>query len=268
MPGGRVHCSNGSALDRREGELMNQPQRLAMILIAILAATICSYPISVGAAPRTSASFIGLSPTNVRISNAHAISEARATVTNVSAIQFGPDSIGQEHIVGEVVNNSGTNAQLVQVSFNFYSKKGRLLATDSTFTDIDELVNNERSPYSDIFQPPRGYSHFTITSIGFDRTSSPPNHNFTTKITNTFTDAIGAIHIVGTVKNNGRKAAHDVQLVFDFKNAKNLTVNDDETFVNTPNLSLGGHRTASFEEIYLRDAAPHWTHYALTVQGD
>jgi hypothetical protein len=167
----------------------------------------------------------------------------------LSATQWGPDSIGFEHAVGEIVNNGPGVASLVEVDLDFFNKTGTLLSTDFTFALVDDMYPGDRSPFEDAFIPPSGYDHFRVTSIT-SALSSPPNHNFTTTVTNQFVDSIGESHIVGTVRNNNLTTAQFVEPVFTFYNAAGQAVASDFTFVNTgatSSIAAGG--TAAFEEI-------------------
>src|SRR5438309_1393834 len=57
-----------------------------------------------------------------------AVSPAAAalSVQLVSQSQWGPDSAGLRHIVGEVVNNGDTLATFVQINFNYFNASGTL----------------------------------------------------------------------------------------------------------------------------------------------
>jgi hypothetical protein len=79
---------------------------------------------------------------------------ASGSVQVVSTSQWGPDVLGLEHFVGEVVNNTSTNESLVQLNLGFYNSSGTLLGTDFTFTSLDDLAPGEKSPFEDDFTPP------------------------------------------------------------------------------------------------------------------
>jgi hypothetical protein len=123
------------------------------------------------------------------------------SVSLVSSSQWGPDSAGYEHVVGEVKNSGPGVASLVEVDFNFYNRSGTLLQTDFTFASITDMNPGDKSPFEDVFSPPSGYDHYSITSITPAPFTDAPNHYFTTRVTNTFVDSVGATHIVGTVRN-------------------------------------------------------------------
>jgi hypothetical protein len=194
---------------------------------------------------------------------------ASPSVALVSSSQWGRDAAGFEHVVGQLVNNGPGVASLVQVNLNFYNSANVLLSTDFTFATVDNLNPGEKSPFEDIFTPPAGYNHYRITGISPSPFPSPPNHYFTTTVTNSFVDIIGDTHIVGTVRNNNTRTATFVEPIFTFFNGA-TTVASDFTFVNTDaNSDVGPGQTASFEEIALTSdpAFPRFSSYSILTQS-
>jgi len=182
---------------------------------------------------------------------------ASVSVTLLTNSIWGPDLAGYDHIVGEVQNSGTENAEFVQLYFNFYDSANTLLSTDFTYTDLNVLAPGENSGFTDIFTPPPGYDHYAITSVGALAASAPPNHNFTTQVTNVFTDGAGSQHVVGTVTNNNSTADTFVQIVFTFRNCSGTVVDTDFTFVNTTQGDLGpSPASASFELVRSSDAPP------------
>jgi Fibronectin type III domain len=172
----------------------------------------------------------------------------------ISSSQWGPDSAGFIHIVGEVANSGTQDANFIELDFNLYNAAGTLLATDFTFTLVDILAPDERSPFDEIFTPQPGYDHYSIT-ISPASTTSQPNHNFNTKVTNTFTDSVGFQHIVGTVTNNNVTADTFVEVIFTFYDCTGKTVAADFTFINLSPPTLGpSPASASFELIRIPGA--------------
>ena len=198
------------------------------------------------------------------------VASAAPSVQLRSTSAWGPDVGGFEHIVGEVANNGPGVASIVDLNFNFYSSGGTLLATDFTFATVNDLNPGEKSPFEDIFMPPAGYNHYTITSISPASFASAPNHNFTTTITNRFVDVIGDTHFVGTVRNNNTTTASAVNPVFTFYNGAGTAVATDFTFIETNSTSdLASGATASFEEILSTSdpAFPSFASYSVVTQS-
>ena len=195
------------------------------------------------------------------------IAHASGSVQLLSSSSW-TDSIGNIHIVGEVLNNTGAYHDFIQINFEYLDASGRLLKPDFTFTDANELAPGERGGFTNIFTPPAGYDHYSITGIGESTTSSPPNHNFSTLVTNVFTDSIGAQHVVGTVTNNNSTTDTFVEVLFTVYGCDGTTVDSDFTFVQAPDGSstLAPGQTAPFELIRLSDS-PAMTAMRLITQS-
>jgi hypothetical protein len=194
---------------------------------------------------------------------------ATPSLAVVSASQWGPDLAGEEHVVGQLVNNGPGVASDVEVDLNFYNSANQLLGTDFTYATVNNLNPGERSPFEDIFTAPAGYNHASITYVTSSPYTSAPNHYFTTTVTNSYRDSIGDTHIIGTVRNNNTTTAQNVDLVFTFLNGTGRTVATDFTYVNTPSFGLAAGQTASFEEIALTDdpTFPAFTSYAILTES-
>ncbi len=192
---------------------------------------------------------------------------ADVTVQLLSSTMWS-DTLGYQHIVGEVRNNTTSPVYLVQVNIDLLDTSSGLVGTDSTFTAIDDLAPGESSPFVDIISsPPPGFAAYRITSVaGAVTTTATVNHNFTTAVTNRYADSAGYEHFVGTVTNNNRTTSVFVEPVFAFRDAGGQVVDTDFTFVKTDSSSsLAPGQTASFEEIRRGDVA--YTSYEVLSQS-
>lgn len=57
------------------------------------------------------------------------------------------DSVGYLHVVGEVQNNSPTNAQFVQVIGTFYDNNNQVVGTQFTYTNPSEIDAGGKAPF-------------------------------------------------------------------------------------------------------------------------
>ena len=57
------------------------------------------------------------------------------------------DSVGYLHVVGEVQNNSPTNAQFVQVTGTFYDNNNQVVGTQFTYTNPSDIGAGEKAPF-------------------------------------------------------------------------------------------------------------------------
>jgi hypothetical protein len=57
------------------------------------------------------------------------------------------NSIGNAHIVGEVMNQAPIPAKFVKIIVTFYNAYNQVVGTDFTYTDFDTLYPGQRSPF-------------------------------------------------------------------------------------------------------------------------
>jgi hypothetical protein len=57
------------------------------------------------------------------------------------------DSIGYLHVVGEVKNNTPTNAQFVQVTGTFYDSNNAVVGTQFTYTNPSDIISGGKAPF-------------------------------------------------------------------------------------------------------------------------
>jgi hypothetical protein len=57
------------------------------------------------------------------------------------------DSIGSLHVVGEVKNNTPTNAQFVKITGTFYDTNNKVVATDFTYTNPSDIGSGQKAPF-------------------------------------------------------------------------------------------------------------------------
>src|SRR5207248_4684504 len=167
-------------------------------------------------------------------------------VTLLSSSHWGPDSVGYLHAVGEVINDGTEHADFIQIELDYFNASNTLLGTETTFTEADILAPGEHSSYSYPFMPPAGYDHFSAKLVDYQLSASPPNHNFSTQVTNWFTDSIGYQHVVGTVTNNNTTQATYVEPIFTFYNCTGALVDGDFTFTNGSSTIAAG-QSATYE---------------------
>jgi hypothetical protein len=185
-----------------------------------------------------------------------------ATVVNVLTSSQYVDSSGDVHIVGEVRDDGTTNVQFIQLNLQYFDAGNTLLSTDSTYTSVDRLVPGEKSPFHLIMTPQAGYDHYTI-SVSPAATPDPPNHNFTTVVTNESVDSTGAHHIVGTVQNDNTTDADFVAVVLTFYDNGGNVVNEDFTYTTDSTVPAGA--SSAFEDIV--NGTPAYSSYAIVTQS-
>jgi hypothetical protein len=179
------------------------------------------------------------------------------------------DTSGYDHVAGVVQNDTRQYVTGVVVAFDFYNRKGKVLATGYASSAIWELKPFEYSPFIEVFKPPTGFWRYKIRSnISYIPSKMPPDHQFTTKVTRRYVDQTGFTHLVGTVKNDAPSRVGDVSIVLTFVNSKGLTVNTATVGLTSPaDDSLNAHRSGSFEYVYRGAGSPAYSTSSLLAQA-
>jgi LysM repeat protein len=69
--------------------------------------------------------------------------------------------------LGEVVNVSGRPAEEVQVQVSLHDEEGRLLASDSAFSQVEVLAAGSRGPFAILFSaPPANFAQYQTRVLG------------------------------------------------------------------------------------------------------
>ena len=200
-------------------------------------------------------------------------SNAQVPITLLSQSMY-VDSANIAHVVGEVQNAGGVDAQFVSIAINEYDAGGTLLATDTTYPNVDILSPGERSGFTalvDRSQPQTAaFDHATVTTIDDQVASTPQNQWFATAVTGISTDSAGVEHIVGAVRNLNSTPAQFVQVAFTFLDASGNILDDDTVYVNTDSNSTvqPSSPVAGFE--LLRDPSQpmNFSTYEMVTQSD
>jgi hypothetical protein len=158
------------------------------------------------------------------------------------------DSIGARHVVGEVVNSLGQAAEFVQITVNYYAGS-TLVATDTTFSSLSVIPAGGDSPFEVLTYPgPAGVTSFEASVTSFTAPPGGGRHPITglsVAVSNTYTDVIGYLHVVGTVTNNSGATYTYVQPLIALYSAAGTVVRADFTFTDPSTLSPG--QTGAFE---------------------
>jgi len=151
------------------------------------------------------------------------------------------DSIGAIWVVGEVVNNRPGAIQYVEVTANFYSASGQLLATDFGFSEVSVMGPGTDSPFAVLLlSPPAGITRVTVSVTDYTEPAyGTPAYGLVVHVTNTYLDAIGAYHAVGTVTNTSAVTWRYVEPIVGFYNAAGDMVREDFTFTSPSTLAPG-----------------------------
>jgi len=174
------------------------------------------------------------------------------------------DESGYYTLVGEVKNTLGTNVNYVKIVGTFYDSSGTVIGTDYTYTEIDILKPNQKSPfvlssYPDIIKP----ASYKI-NVEYYVTQDQPFEGLTILSQTASIDTSGYHNIVGEVKNNGASAATYVKIVSTYYNSAGKVIGTSFTYTELDTINVGA---ASPFELSSYPLVLSPASYELQVQG-
>ena len=121
---------------------------------------------------------------------------------------------GYFHVVGEVENNLPANVRYVKINAAFYDEDRNMIGTDYTYTMLDFLRPNQKSPfdlspYPEKIEPASYELSVTWREAPFEGLEIISHSSYIT--------SSGYHKIFGTVKNNGSEEAEYVKVVCTFE---------------------------------------------------
>jgi hypothetical protein len=171
--------------------------------------------------------------------------------------------VGTLRLVGEVVNRSGATVTFVKVIVSYYDAGGALIATDSGYTELDELLPEEMSPFEVLtLDAPTGIAQYE-TFVEFDRARREPLRGFDVSLGSVRTNSVGSLRITGEVRNNTAVEAEFVRVIAALYDGNGTVIRVDSTYAERDTIPAGGR--SPFEVLILD--APDYSSYRLWVDG-
>lgn len=194
------------------------------------------------------------------------------TASAAANIQFGStsgtlDTLGYLHIFGEVENIGIQSFKYVEITGTFYDLDHIVIATEYTFTKLDQVEPGQKSPF-DLFIMNANTSaqvtsyHLSVTA---DATNAKPQGLQILSHSSSIDD-LGYFEIVGEVQNLRNNSASYVEVIGTFYDANGTVIGCDYTFTNPTNLA--GGETSPFKMTFMyMPLSSDITSYALTAQS-
>jgi hypothetical protein len=172
------------------------------------------------------------------------------------------------YIVGEVLNNTGSNAEFVEISATLRDGSGDVVDSDFTYSMIDRLSRDMKSPFLIIFLDPPNWSSYELT-VDWDTTRSGPYH-LDILNTNSYFDTYDEYHVVGEIRNGTSGTRTFVKAFVTMYDPSGDVIGADYTYTNPDELDPG--ETASFDAgVYFWKGKPNRSrvaHHRLQVLDD
>jgi hypothetical protein len=156
--------------------------------------------------------------------------------------------IGDFHVVGEVRNNTTKLMEFVEITATFYDSTGKVVGTESGFTDMDILRPAETSPFDILLndeQQSQKIDNYKL-SVSGDETLKAKPAKLKLNVGDSFTDSINTYHIVGEVTNQGDQITKFVKVAGAFYNDQNQVVAVGYSYTDPSDLGPGAQHHLRF----------------------
>jgi len=174
------------------------------------------------------------------------------------------DSYGYLYVVGIAKNTGTVNLNYVKISGTFYDSNGSVVDSEFTYTMLDILKPDQKSPFKIMLSEPSNYDHYSL-SISFSSTSDNAYSDLQIQGLTNHTDQYGYYYIDGEVHNSGSADVTYVKVVAIIYDSSGKIIDADFTYTDPSDISAGG--TESFEfMINTADLPGTIDHYELQVQ--
>ena len=170
------------------------------------------------------------------------MTEVAVTILSHSSYK---DSIDYYHVVGEVKNTGSKNLKYVKLTATLYDSANTVVDTTFTYTAIDVLVPNQKSPFEIISTKKASVDHYTVVVSDYSETSEQPYRQFSVLSKTGSLNSIGYYEVVGEVKNTGSKSVTYVRVDITCYDSAGKVVATSFTYSDPKDLSAG--QTAPFK---------------------
>lgn len=199
----------------------------------------------------------------IGVSAPHRVTAAQSGGVDVVSSSSYTSRTGSLRVVGEVVNNTSETVEFVKVIVSLRAGDDRVVATDTAYTDVSELLPGETSPFQSLtLDPPPGIARYELT-VEYRRASRQPLRGFEVEVGSVRRGSTGSLRITGEVRNGTAVAAEFVQVLAALYDANGTVIRVDSTYSERDQVEAGGR---SPFEILILDA-PEYQTYKLWVDG-
>lgn len=172
--------------------------------------------------------------------------------------------MGYFKVVGEVENTLPNNINFVKMVATFYDEQNKVIGSAFTFTELDILKPNQKSPFELSSFPEEINPSSYKLQLSYRKTSEEPFNGLEILSHSSMIDDLGYYKIVGEVQNNGARESSFVKMVCTYYDDSTNVMGTSFTFAELDTIYVGN--SAPFElSSYPRTLSP--SYYELQVQG-
>lgn len=181
----------------------------------------------------------------------------------VSFLQVeGFNANGMAQLIGVVQNDTNGPIEFVQIISSIYDSNGDYLNNGFTFTSLDVLLPNERSPFSMIIFEEKPFARYDY-QVQWSSSAGPADRTATV-VASRGSTTFGFYEITGQVRNDGTRPLEYVQVIATAYDAAGQLAGVGFTFTSLDVLHPGG--TSPFS-LLITDPIRAIDSFELVVQG-
>lgn len=182
----------------------------------------------------------------------------------VDIAYYGDDSL---YFIGLIKNTGNVDLEFVEIHITLRDSNGTLVASESSYSDLDVIPVGQISPFKVIFfDNPGAWQNYEINIEGDEAGFLNPYTSFEVISSQGSVPSFGAFEIVGEIRNTGDSDAEFVEIIAALYDADNHVIGVDFTFSEFDKVTAGG--SSPFELLLFNKASGEVDHYELYVQGN
>ncbi|MGC9349360.1 MAG: FxLYD domain-containing protein [Anaerolineae bacterium] len=147
------------------------------------------------------------------------------------------------YIVGEILNNTSSNVEFVEISATLRDSSGNVVGSDYSYSMIDVLSPGMTSPFRIIFSDPLSFSYYEL-SVNW-HTTSDPTYPLEVLNSTSYFDSYDEYHVVGEIRNQYGEERRFAAAYVTLYDSAGEVIGADYSYTNPDDLSPG--QTASFD---------------------
>ena len=170
------------------------------------------------------------------------------------------------HINGEVLNNTSNHLTLVKIIANLFNSQAKLVATEFTYVNLDNLPAGEKTCFDLIFlDVPADWQSYDFEQPTYWTDGKPFPKLTVLNESSRYISTTGSYEILGQVRNDHGAIVKYVQPVGTLYNSSGTVIGCDFTYVQSTDLDDG--QVSAFDLSFSSRSYSDAASYRLQVDG-
>lgn len=176
------------------------------------------------------------------------------------------DSINYTHVLGEVVNGSGSTIYNPSIIVTFFNADDTVAGTHQTYTYASMIQSGEKASFDNLSNPQSGWSRYTL-SLSYDTsTYTAYSHAFVFSGQNQYSDAYSQYY-TGQITNTSGQTLKYPQVISTGYDANGNVIAVEYTYANAANDQIAPGATAPYQISIPLNEAASVTKMAFMAEG-